>query len=95
METNLDTLAKEKGIVCWMVPTSFDSNTVLWGYEIEVLPFTEIGKYYSKGINTNIFCSKEDWKTYDEAKWEMIKRANEIFDEWWLAVGCSRKDNYL
>ena len=89
METDLDKLAKEKGIICWIVPCSFSypPHKVTWGYEIEVLPYSEMGKYYCESEHkSNMFYPYQEWDTYDEAKQKMIERANKIFDEWRLAV---------
>lgn len=86
-DSEIDTLAKEKGIVCWLIPSSYQDGRVAWSYEIEVLPYTEMGEYLHKtrtdnGADAkNFFYSYQDWDSYDEAKKNVIDRANNLLNE--------------
>ena len=80
----IDELAK-KNIVCWIVPVSYlNPEKVEWGYEIEILPYSEIGRHYHEKDGSNFVYSYQEWSTYEEAKTAMVKRANELFEAFTL-----------
>ncbi len=85
--TDLDYWVKERNIVIWMVPCSETelNGKVTWGWEIEVLPYTEIGFYlrdkplgYGQSCS-NVFYSYQEWQTYDQAKTMALNKAKDIY----------------
>ncbi len=81
-QSDLHKIAKEKGMVCWLIPTSYSGENarITWGYEIEILQSS-----IAYGDEHFIY-SYEQWDTYDEAKEKMIAKANKLFDERRLAA---------
>jgi hypothetical protein len=75
----VERLAKEKNIVCWLIPVSYDDGKVTWGYEIELLPYSPIAKIGSLlPEKSNIIHSYQQWDTYDKAREQMLLKANEL-----------------